>query len=560
MNRRFRTVATRMVAVAVCASGLTHSVQVAAQPTNPSDSAIVEADQAVTESNGDVSRLVTSISEKDAEVRRLENEMGGLREAVNKAIVDLHDAQATAETARQDARNARTRLQDTQSNLEQAQAALDEIARTAYRRGASSPGVAGMSGKSTDRNGLDRQTFLRMRAENQQKVIERLERLRTEEANQDSLLRQAQQHAEERETSAEQARAEAEANIERNKALLQAKQGEREGLVRQRSDAEQRLARARTLVQDLGRQRAEYQDFERAEQERKATEAQAEAARQEADAKAEEQRRREAEAVQAQQQAEAASGGDEQISAQERAEIAAQEAEEARVRAEQEAHNAEQAELLKQAALAAAALAAEALIQAGTPNHQDLEDPYNTSDISSADGGVESQQEGFTFASEADNSYTSLSESASETISGSREEKVELVINRAMSQIGTPYAWGGGNASGPTQGIPDGGVADSHGDFNKVGFDCSGLMVYAFAGIGISLPHYTGYQYNHGTKIDPSEMQRGDLIFYGPNAEHHVAIYLGDGTMLEAPQSGSSVQVSPVRWSGMSPYAVRLIQ
>ncbi len=121
------------------------------------------------------------------------------------------------------------------------------------------------------------------------------------------------------------------------------------------------------------------------------------------------------------------------------------------------------------------------------------------------------------------------------------------------------YAWGGGDENGPTRGIRDGGVADSYGDFNKVGFDCSGLMIYAFAGIGISLPHYTGYQYTAGTQVPSSEMKRGDMIFYGPNASQHVALYLGNGQMLEAPQSGSSVMVSPVRWGGMTPYAVRLV-
>ena len=140
-----------------------------------------------------------------------------------------------------------------------------------------------------------------------------------------------------------------------------------------------------------------------------------------------------------------------------------------------------------------------------------------------------------------------------------RATKIETVISRATAQVGVPYAWGGGNANGPTQGIRDGGVADSYGDFNKVGFDCSGLVLYAFAGVGIALPHYTGYQYQRGTKINPQEMQRGDLIFYGPNAENHVAIYLGDGKMIEAPNSGSTVQISDVRWSGMSPYAVRLL-
>lgn len=141
----------------------------------------------------------------------------------------------------------------------------------------------------------------------------------------------------------------------------------------------------------------------------------------------------------------------------------------------------------------------------------------------------------------------------------SRDAKVETVINRAKSQLGMPYAWGGGDNNGPTKGIHDGGVADSYGDYNKIGFDCSGLVKYAYAGVGIDLPHYTGYQYQRGTKIDPKQMQRGDLIFYGPNAEYHVAIYLGNGQMIEAPESGDVVKISPVRWGGMSPYAVRML-
>ena len=109
---------------------------------------------------------------------------------------------------------------------------------------------------------------------------------------------------------------------------------------------------------------------------------------------------------------------------------------------------------------------------------------------------------------------------------------------------------GGGGPNGPTQGIRDGGVADSYGDYNKVGFDCSGLMIYAFAGVGIELPHYTGYQYNAGPHVPLAQRKRGDMIFYGPNASQHVALYLGDGKMVEAPQSGSIVKVSPVRTTG----------
>lgn len=133
--------------------------------------------------------------------------------------------------------------------------------------------------------------------------------------------------------------------------------------------------------------------------------------------------------------------------------------------------------------------------------------------------------------------------------------RVETVINRAMSQLGTPYAWGGGDANGPTRGIRDGGVADSHGDYNKIGFDCSGLMIYAFAGVGKALPHYTGYQYNAGPQYPISSRKRGDMLFW----PGHVALYLGDGKMIEAPQSGDVVKISPVRMAGAMPMVVRLV-
>ena len=128
----------------------------------------------------------------------------------------------------------------------------------------------------------------------------------------------------------------------------------------------------------------------------------------------------------------------------------------------------------------------------------------------------------------------------------------EYVIKRAGSQMGVPYSWGGGNASGASRGIDQGA--------NTVGFDCSGLMLYAFAGVGIKLDHYSGSQYNAGRKIPSAQMRRGDLIFYGPNASQHEAMYLGDGMMLEAPFTGSQVKVSPVRTSGMTPYVTRLIE
>lgn len=137
----------------------------------------------------------------------------------------------------------------------------------------------------------------------------------------------------------------------------------------------------------------------------------------------------------------------------------------------------------------------------------------------------------------------------------SNSSRVETVVNRALSQLGVPYAWGGGNANGPTKGIRDGGVADRHGDYNKTGFDCSGLMIYAFAGVGKALPHYTGYQYTAGPQHPVSTRKRGDMLFW----PGHVALYLGDGQMVEAPQSGDVVKISPVRMAGISPMVVRLV-
>ncbi len=128
----------------------------------------------------------------------------------------------------------------------------------------------------------------------------------------------------------------------------------------------------------------------------------------------------------------------------------------------------------------------------------------------------------------------------------------EYVIRRGLSQRGVPYSWGGGNAAGPSRGIGSGS--------GTVGFDCSGLILYSFAGVGIKLPHYSGAQYKLGRQIPSAQMRRGDVIFYGPGGSQHVTLYLGNGQMLEAPDVGQTVKVSPVRTSGMTPYVVRYIE
>ncbi|HEY7596471.1 MAG TPA: NlpC/P60 family protein [Actinophytocola sp.] len=137
---------------------------------------------------------------------------------------------------------------------------------------------------------------------------------------------------------------------------------------------------------------------------------------------------------------------------------------------------------------------------------------------------------------------------------------VRAVINRALSQLGMPYAWGGGNAYGPTRGIRDGGIADMFGDYNKIGFDCSGLMIYAFAAAGYRLPHYSGYQAQAGRQVPLSQKAPGDMLFWATGGRiHHVALYIGNEQVIEAPYSGSHVRIASVRYGGIVGYATRLL-
>jgi len=106
----------------------------------------------------------------------------------------------------------------------------------------------------------------------------------------------------------------------------------------------------------------------------------------------------------------------------------------------------------------------------------------------------------------------------------------------ALTRIGYPYVWG---AAGPTS------------------FDCSGLVVWSYAKIGISLMHFTGDLWNEGEHIPRSELEPGDLVFFFANLGH-VGIYIGNGLMVDAPTFGQDVQVQPVFWSAYAG-AVRIV-
>jgi len=97
----------------------------------------------------------------------------------------------------------------------------------------------------------------------------------------------------------------------------------------------------------------------------------------------------------------------------------------------------------------------------------------------------------------------------------------------ALSRRGDPYVWG---AAGPGA------------------FDCSGLVVWAFAQEAITLPHYTGDLWNSGLHIPRADLEPGDLVFFFSDISH-VGIYLGNGLMVDAPDFGETVRIDPVYWA-----------
>jgi cell wall-associated NlpC family hydrolase len=100
-------------------------------------------------------------------------------------------------------------------------------------------------------------------------------------------------------------------------------------------------------------------------------------------------------------------------------------------------------------------------------------------------------------------------------------------VAAAESQIGVPYVWGG--------------------ETPGVGFDCSGLTAWSWGQAGVPLPHYSGAQMADTTPVPLSDLQPGDLLFYGPGGSDHVAMYVSPGTMIEAPQTGSFVHLTGLR-------------
>jgi hypothetical protein len=102
----------------------------------------------------------------------------------------------------------------------------------------------------------------------------------------------------------------------------------------------------------------------------------------------------------------------------------------------------------------------------------------------------------------------------------------EVAVHTALGFVGTPYVWGGASPAG--------------------GFDCSGLVQYAYGHAGIALPRVAADQFATGTPVERSDLRRGDVVFFrdGDGVVHHEGIYLGGGRFIHAPQTREDIKVS----------------
>ena len=97
----------------------------------------------------------------------------------------------------------------------------------------------------------------------------------------------------------------------------------------------------------------------------------------------------------------------------------------------------------------------------------------------------------------------------------------QRAVTIARGQLGVPYRWGGASPAG---------------------FDCSGLVMYAFAQVGVSLPHNAAMQYAYGSAVSRSALAPGDVVFF--NGLGHNGIYIGGGQFIHAPHTGDVVKIS----------------
>lgn len=143
-------------------------------------------------------------------------------------------------------------------------------------------------------------------------------------------------------------------------------------------------------------------------------------------------------------------------------------------------------------------------------------------------------------ASSSNTTATTPSQSTNTNNTTATSGNAQSVVSAALSQIGTPYVWGGSTPG--------------------VGLDCSGLVQYAYSRAGVSLGRITTAQEGAGQRVSLNSLQPGDIIFWGgAGASYHDAIYIGGGQYVHAPQPGESVKIGTISSYFMPSFAVRVL-
>ncbi len=446
--------------------------------------------------------LIAEVAEANQQLQEVGAQVQAEQESVNKAIVEVQDARDAASAAQQQVAASQQAIKDANTAIVQAQKKFDTFAAATYVNGPSASLVMARTPEEIISSASAGQAF----ALSSQQVMARLQQARTQAVNSDAAARDATQKADDAVVNAQRSQDAAVAALTNAQKAFRAQQAEIDRLAAERKEAQRKLEEARTWSAAAAVNKAAAAAVTPAPQ----------------------------------------GGGPAPDAAPEAAPAEPSSAD------RWDGNNP----------------AAAVKVPYGLPSQWDLTLPAVPSAFQSGDPvqiinailGI--AQNSFQTTQQLGKKFLQKLGILKPTDTGITNnggiplvygnQAIEYVIKRAQSQTGVPYSWGGGNADGPSRGIDDGA--------NTVGFDCSGLILYAFAGAGIKLPHYSGSQYTAGTQIPSAQMRRGDAIFYGPGGSQHVALYLGNGQMLEAPYTGSDVHVSPVRTSGMTPFVARYIQ
>ena len=508
-----------LVVTAVLALAPLTSVPAAAvppPPPNPSDDELNASRDQATAAAAEAGRLAGLVARTEGDIQQLQDRMELQMELANKAAVDLQVAQSDAAAARAAATSAQSELDAAGRAVEAAEGDAAAFAAASFRQGSVLGSMTALLDAGSPTELLGRRELLDQMSGSVLNAVDRLHAQRIRQANLTSEAGAARDNATITQTRAEQAKAAADqAAVDADQALA-AGQAELTVLQGRLDQQQSDYAAALAAVDGLQQQREQFQQWlaQRQAEEEAARRAAEEAARKAAE--------------------EATRQAAERAAAQEAARIIEEQATTAR--AAQVALTAEPF----YATCDAARAAGRGPISTDDPGYRSELDPNGN--------GIAC--EGPT------NPPASVAPApAPVQDSGRTSDRGQRVVDAALRWLGTTYAWGGGNASGPTLGIRDGGVADRFGDYKKIGFDCSGLTLNAWAQVGVSLPHYSAYQFAGQPKIGRDELQAGDLVFWAyntsdPTTIHHVAIWMGNGQIVEARNSGTVVKVSSMDWDG----------